>query len=167
MRKQPTTPLIRDPYTPFAAKRLDASHDGMTDQSQAKDCDVNVIMDRFMKTGQLPAMIQGNPEYGDFSDPVEYQEALNRVRHAEEQFAALNAKIRGRFDNDPAQFLAFATDPKNGEEMVKLGLASPRAEDPVLGQMKALREDLKSSGRPSGGPKPAEEPDAAKRHDKS
>ena len=42
---------------------------------------------------------------------------------AQEQFAALDAAVRSRFDNDPAKFLEFTADPANADEMVKMGLA--------------------------------------------
>lgn len=37
----------------------------LTDQSQARETDINVIVGRFIKTGQ--AAVPGSPMYGDFS----------------------------------------------------------------------------------------------------
>ena len=76
-------------------------------------------------------MIQSEPRYGDFSDVPSYQASLHIVAHANEQFAALDAPLRTRFANDPSRFLAFATDPANLDEMVKLGLATAKVEDPT------------------------------------
>ncbi|QXP08243.1 MAG: internal scaffolding protein [Arizlama microvirus] len=95
---------------------------GVTKQSDLKDTDINAIFKRFEKTGQLPDMIAKNGRYGDFSAVPDYQEAVNTVKLAEEQFLALDVTIRNRFDNDPAKFLAFATDDKNYDEMEKMGL---------------------------------------------
>ena len=39
-------------------------------------------------------------------------------------FLDLPAKVRDRFKNDPGQFLEFATDPSNVDELVKMGLAT-------------------------------------------
>lgn len=119
-----------------------------TDQSQAPDCDINNIMKRFEQTGQLPHMIKSNPEYGDFSEPTDYQNSLNVVMKAQEQFDALNAHIRARFDNDPQKFLEFATDSRNGEELIKMGLATPRPRNELLDEMKGLREDFKARSKP-------------------
>lgn len=161
--------VVRDEY----AARKDSESDpgvsflgdpGLTDQSQAKDCDVNVIVERFMKTGELPNMISQNPEYGDFSTPNDYQESLNLVIKAQEQFESLNARIRAQFNNDPAAFLEFATDPKNVDAMVDMGLASPRQPDPLLSEMQGIRADLKAgSSQEEGSPAPA---DNAKRNKK-
>jgi len=101
---------------------LDCTGDpGKTDHSQAKECDVNLIVNRFMKTGVLPQAREGI--YGDFSDVPDYMTAMGIIKNAEEQFAGLTAPVRKRFGNDPAEFLGFCNDPRNKEEMVKLGLA--------------------------------------------
>jgi len=99
---------------------------GRTKQSMKDECDINQIMKKFEKTGILPDMIKTNPQYGDFSEPIEYRDSLEIVRHASEQFSNLSAKVRARFNNDPEAFLDFATNPANAEEMVTLGLATKR-----------------------------------------
>ena len=96
---------------------------GLTKQSAKDECDINKITARYERTGALPDMIRANPKYGDFSEAPTYLEACNIVLHAEEQFMALDAKVRARFANDPALFLEFATNKENLEEMVKMGLA--------------------------------------------
>lgn len=98
----------------------------LTRQSEAESADINVIMKRYEQTGILPEMMKQNPEYGDFSDMGTYQEALNIVAFANSQFMALDAHVRARFSNDPAQFLDFCSNPENGPELVKMGLAVER-----------------------------------------
>lgn len=120
-------------------------------QSEKDACDINHIMRRFEKTGVLPDAIKQNPQYGDFSEVPVYQEALNTVLHAETQFSMLDARIRERFQNDPAKFLEFVHDPANGEEMVKMGLATlreqpaptpaPKAKNAVKAKSGALKGD--------------------------
>lgn len=106
---------------------VDCSNDpGLTKQSFKDECDINQIVKRYETTGQLPDMIKTNPQYGDFSQVGTYMDSLEIVSKAHEQFEALNAHIRARFDNDPAKFLDFASDPKNLKEMVSLGLAVAR-----------------------------------------
>lgn len=77
-------------------------------------------------TGRLPELIKENPKYGDFSEPLSYQESLNLVLHANDQFANLPAHVRSRFQNNPQIFLEFTSDPSNLPEMVKMGLAIKR-----------------------------------------
>lgn len=113
----------------------DHSDDGITEfgPSLTKQCfrdesDINNILKRFERTGVLPEMIRQNPQYGDFTDVPSYQESLDIVMKAEEQFLSLDAKLRREFDNDPVKFLEFVNDPSNAKRMVELGLATERVD---------------------------------------
>lgn len=96
----------------------------MTQQHFKDECDINKILAKYAKTGQLPDMIKKNPIYGDFAESVDYHEAMNTMLLAQEQFANLPAEVRKRFQNEPQEFLEFANNPENLHEMVKLGLAT-------------------------------------------
>jgi len=92
-----------------------------TQQSFRDECDINNILRQFNVTGQLPAgSVQ--PQYGDFSGITDYQSALNAVMAAQESFLQLPAKVRAKFDNDPALFVEFASNEANRDEMKALGL---------------------------------------------
>lgn len=105
--------------------QVDFPERGRTKQAFKAECDINTIMKRYRETGLLPSSGR-TPRYGDFSGAMDFQEALHTVQLAQEQFDALPAQVRRRFHNDPVEFLAFAEDPRNAEELVKLGLAEPR-----------------------------------------
>lgn len=101
-----------------------------TDQTGKDTVDLNAVMKRYEKTGKLTELIQlgmggEGGFYGDFTDAPTFQEALNITIHAQQQFALLDAAVRERFKNDPAQFLAFVGDQKNVDEMEKMGLLKP------------------------------------------
>lgn len=96
--------------------------ENITQQADAKDCDINVIMSRYMNTGQLPQLTEEG-RYGDFSQVTDFRTALEAVRAAEALFAEVPAKIRKEFDNDPAKFLEFVDDPNNKEKLYDMGLA--------------------------------------------
>lgn len=98
-------------------------------QSFARECDINNIMARYEKDGLISHVNRVEGRYGDFGGPPDYQEAMNKVVAAQDMFMSLPAKLRARFGNDPGEFLGFATDPKNVDEMIKMGLAVKR-EDP-------------------------------------
>ena len=100
-----------------------------TKQSFKDDVDVNKILRKFTKTGQLPGMIAQDGRYGDFSEVGTFQDALEKVRFAEEQFHALPAHVRKRFGHDPVEFLGFVADPANKQEMADLGLLTKEAMD--------------------------------------
>lgn len=102
-----------------------------TKQSFKEECDINNIMKRFKKTMGVDYLskYQGyvSGEFGDFSNVVDYRSAIEQVAQAGEVFMALPAKVRAKFENDPAQFLDFCHDPANADELVALGLATKRA----------------------------------------
>jgi len=92
-----------------------------TQQSFRDECDINNILRKFNVTGELP-LGSVQPQYGDFSGITDYQSALNAVMEAQDSFLALPAKVRARFQNDPAFFVEFASDEANKDEMKALGL---------------------------------------------
>lgn len=102
-----------------------------TQQHFKEECDVNLIMKRFERTGILDHLNQYQGRYGDFLDvPQDYQSAVNQVIAAQDMFMTLPGAVRALFENDPGKFLEFVDDPANAGRMVELGLA--RAPDQVV-----------------------------------
>ena len=83
-------------------------------------------MARYQKTGILRQRTE-RPQYGDFSNLGDYQDALNTIVRAERLFSELNSKVRSRFENDPQQFIDFCANPDNQDEAIALGSAAPPA----------------------------------------
>lgn len=130
-----------------------------TQQHFAEECDINTIVRRFGLTGQLPTAVR-MPTYGDFQNVPTYQEAMNAIRAADEAFMEMPAEVRARFNNDPASFVDFCSDPANKEEARKLGLvdkeeaapAAPKeANTSSLGDEKNLSKGKAKEGRGGGG----------------
>jgi len=99
---------------------------GRTKQSFKAECDINTIIQRFLKTGQIDLANRLEPRYGDATG-LEYTQAMLTVAKAKSLFAELPAALRGRFENDPAKFLDFVQDDKNMEEARELGLLKSKA----------------------------------------
>lgn len=104
-----------------------------TQQHFKDECDINTIMSRWQRTGELSHLNTRKPEYGDFDNVDDYQSAVNSVMHAQEAFDALSSRIRKRMNNDPGQLLAFLEDPSNHDEAVELGLIRNPEPDPTGG----------------------------------
>jgi len=101
----------------------------MTIQSERDNCDLNVIVNRYLKTGVMSNLRTDQPIYGDFSHVNDYQSAMIAVREANEQFMELPALIRKRFNNDPHELLLFMGNPNNRSEAIELGLVpKPQAD---------------------------------------
>lgn len=115
----------------------------MTKQSDAAACDINKIMAKYEKSGLLMHLNQNEPFYGDVSNVPDYQAALAVVQKSEEMFMSLPGDIRARFENDPAKYLAFVSDPANKELMGKMDMLAkapvvePRLADEVIEALKA------------------------------
>lgn len=124
---------------------------GRTKQSFKEECDINSILKKFERTGVVPGNAK-TPKYGDFSEGTTYQEALNLVITAEQQFASLPARARERFQNDPAKFLDFATNASNADEMAKMGLIKPEAIERVE-KAKESKKHTKKDPAPEGSDK--------------
>lgn len=101
-----------------------------TKQSMAAGCDINVIMGRYLRSGQVDHLSKHGGSYG-FADSQTFHEAMNTIRVAETMFLDLPSGLRKRFGNDPAAFLDFVQDKDNLEEMRKLGLAKPAPKAPA------------------------------------
>jgi phage internal scaffolding protein len=119
-------PFVRNPYNYDMAlvsqeTGLKCEDPSLAQQHMKDECDINVIVERFGVTGQLPvAPIE--PSYGDFSGVSDYHSALNAIRASEEAFMALPAKIRAKFDHDPNALLEFLNNETNRDEAIELGL---------------------------------------------
>lgn len=93
----------------------------LTRQSELKSADINLIMAKFEKTGVLPPATREG-FFADVSTVGDYRDALDRVKMADGYFLNLPPKIRAKFENDPAVFLDFVSDPANLPEIEELGL---------------------------------------------
>lgn len=148
-----------------AASALHCRDDSLTVQSDAKDADINTIMARYQKTGQLPALGR-LPSYGDFDVVNDFRSALELVRQGEAEFMRLPAAVRADFGNDPAAFSEFASNPANHEELLDMGILAPEVADelkkkiasakapPAAGNVREPREAPPGPARAAGGNSP-------------
>lgn len=130
---------------------------GKTDQSFAKDADINNIVATYHKTGVFPSA-DGPALFADVSDAPSYQDALQIIINAENAFMSLDAKTRKKFDNDPAQMLSFLEDPKNRSEAAALGMLksdaltpSPAVSEPAAANPTTSNDVPKSAVAPKDG----------------
>jgi len=119
-------PFIRNPYN---YDKEEVSNEtgllcqdvSLAQQHMKDECDINVIIERFGVTGELPNS-PVSPRYGDFSEVTDYHSALNQINATMDDFMAMPAKLRVRFDHDPVKLLEFLNDEANRSEAISLGL---------------------------------------------
>ncbi|QCQ84987.1 internal scaffolding protein [Blackfly microvirus SF02] len=101
-------------------------------QSAKDECDINVILERFMKSGQPPPFAL--PEhFGDYSQVHNQFEARSKIAEANAIFYKLDADTRTEFQNDPARW----------EETVLAALARGDAE-----RLQAIGIDIQAAPVP-------------------
>lgn len=107
-------------------------------QEFAEEVDINTIVRRFGLTGELPV---GVPQVmqGDFTTVMDFRGAMDMIVKAREMFAEMPAEVRAEFDNDPAKFLDFTSDPKNKDRAIELGLVRPEVVEAAMAQAKAAK----------------------------
>lgn len=128
-------PFLRTPYNYDTNEASDASglacdpDEGRTVQEFKDECDINVIMERFGRTGEVPGDFRA-PVSGDFTGISDFHTAMNMVRQAQESFDSLPAQLRQRFNHDPQSLMQFLEDGSNLDEARKLGLVAMPVEVP-------------------------------------
>lgn len=122
-------------------------------QQQFKDeCDMNNIVAKYARQGTPLSSIPNTGRYGDFSNIPDYQAAMNQVNAAASAFHAQPAALRDRFKNDVASFVSFVRDPKNQDELIKLGLATRRPAPPQPSDGEPQKTKKKSEAPPAAKP---------------
>ncbi|WNK14514.1 MAG: internal scaffolding protein [Microvirus sp.] len=139
--------------------KLDCSGDvPLTQQHFEAECNINNIMKKYLNTGVVPQTLAVG-RYGDFSQAGEYLDALMTIEKSNQQFAAMPSKVRNRFNNNPAEFLEFITNPANLDEAHELGLLSAEASAQVEARktkQKAQSEKVTIQTLDTSGAKPKE-----------
>jgi len=125
-----TQPFFISAYAPKNRCLLHTpSGEGRTKQSHKSECDINVIMARYMQTGVIDFVTKHQPHYGDVT-ALDYTTAMNQIAQAQSMFHELPSSVRNRFENNPAAFLDFVQDPRNAAEAHEMGLMRPDYQPP-------------------------------------
>jgi phage internal scaffolding protein len=125
-----------------------------TKQAMKDECDVNLIVKNFSRTGLIEHRNNHRGDYGEFSQ-IDFHEAMNTVIKAEAMFMELPAKTRKEFLNDPGEFLAFVQNPENKDKLIEMGLATEAQLSDADRIVKAIETQAAggvASGDGEGGP---------------
>lgn len=135
--------FIRTPYNYDTNKAGDESglrcrDKSRTSQEFREEVDINTIVGRFLKTGVMPENLPLIFD-GDFTQVADFRGAQDLIVQARESFQALPAGIRAKFDHDAGAFVAWASDRKNYDEALALGLVRPEVAAQRAEELKAQR----------------------------
>lgn len=110
--------------------RLSSTRPSLAQQQFAKEADVNVLIERYKKTGSFynpltPAGTPRMPQYADLSAIPDMMGQLELLQGVQRLFGSLPAHVREQFGHNPATFVAWAQDPAHFSDGVKLGIFDP------------------------------------------
>jgi len=120
-------------------------------QSEKHASNINNIVAKANKTGMLPVLMQRQP-IQNLPTETTYQEALDKVVHANQQFERLPAAIRNEFDNDPRKLLAALDKPEdNLNKLLKAAVLEPVKEviDPIIAELRKMNAPAEPSPNPA------------------
>lgn len=128
------TPWNHDRDAESASVRLECKDPSKTQQQFAKEADINVILAKFLKTGELN--LSGAPTYVDIpDDSSDLQESIVTQYQVDQAWNELPAAARHAF-KDPRVFLEYVDHcMKTGDldPLRELGLAKPEASEQAIG----------------------------------
>lgn len=136
---------IRKPYTRHQSQSVNTMP-SRTKQSDADRSNINVIMDKYLRTGAITHFNKHHPQYGDATG-TDYHTAMTIVTEASQMFDELPSNIRNRFQNNPAAFLDFVQDEGNTAEMAQMGLTNSPVQERNLNSETAPEPTLETEGR--------------------
>lgn len=125
------TPWNHDTDREAASVALECKDPSRTQQQFAKDADINVILAKFLKTGEL--MTVGAPTYQDALEIFDLQDSIVTRAQVDEAWNALPAAVRNTL-KDPhtfTQYIAHCMQTEDLDPLRELGLANPVSPVPV------------------------------------
>lgn len=106
----------------------------MTQQQHKDMVDINKIMARYKKTGQITHLRNAQQGvYADLTNIPDLAEAHMQVQKAQAMFEQIPAHIRHKFENKPENLISYLKDESNNEEAYKYGLKirPPKKSEPT------------------------------------
>nr|QJB19111.1 MAG: internal scaffolding protein [Microvirus sp.] len=130
---------IRTLFMPSVDQGIDCSDcPSLTVQADLPGTDLNTIMSQYERTGfDAFADRKAQGVFADLASMPDFRAAQDTILRANDAFSVLPAKTRLRFNNDPAEFLAFFDDESNLDEAIRLGLVDPLPPAPLPEEPKA------------------------------
>lgn len=123
----------------------------MTRQEFADEADINKIMAKY-EGAWPPVPYDHDPSqyYLDVSEVPDLMTAHAFLDQATKAFMTLPAKVRREMNDDPREFVKFASDPANVEQMREWKLAAPKAppvkKDPTEGLVAGVPPEVSTGG---------------------
>lgn len=112
------TSQVKEPKTRTRVQTVIEDRKTKTIQSEKTHSNINNIVAKAHRTGQLPILMRRQP-IPSLPDAMSYQEALDKVVFAQQSFERLPAAVRAEFGNNPQNMLQAVEQSQNNPDMKK------------------------------------------------
>lgn len=119
-------------YDGLSSPGVTFTEKSLTQQHFKDDCDVNIILERFLRTGEVPTA-SVIPSYQDVSDFADFRELQDAMSDATDYFESLPARVRARYNNDVTNFYESLNTKQGYSDFVSLVGASAHTAPGVAG----------------------------------
>lgn len=123
-RKRRDSAILVETVIPRRDRKLCPTVDtgeGLTEQSHKDQCDINVILDDYKRTGFIKHAKQNAGRYDDVS-AVDFEKAAIIVANVKSLFENLPSHVRDEFQGEAANFLRYVQNPSNHAELAQRGI---------------------------------------------
>lgn len=115
-----------------------------TDQSFKEMVDVNNIIAKYRKTGQVTHLRKNVGKFADVSKVPDLLSATILVQQAQDSFMSLPSEIRQEFENNPIKFFNFYHDEKNTQKLIEMGLIPKPEQVPAQSTSSSIKKASKA-----------------------
>ena len=143
---------FKTPYNGRVACSFETTGESMTQEHFREETEILNIIRRHDRNGVIDHINKGSAIYGDFSEITDYRDMIHKLREADSAFAQVPSDIRKRFENDPAKFFNFVTDPNNHAQLADMGLVMKKELEPKTNSSPNTEEEKPSSTEVEGAP---------------
>lgn len=132
--------VSRFDYDALSTPGVTFTEKSLTQQHFKDDCDVNIILERFLRTGEVPTS-QGIPSFQDVSDFADFRELQDAMSDARVYFDSLPARVRARYNNDVTMFYETLNTQQGYNDFVSLVGASAHTAPGVAGGVSEVESE--------------------------
>lgn len=128
--------IFKTQYSAQVPKKGIVFTDKSRTQQEFKDeCNINVIMERYMATGIINHTSEYQPVFADVTAfQGDLQAAYDMIDRADAAFNALPSGLRAELNNNPRNLFAFISNPANKQKCIDYGIFNKPefVSDPVV-----------------------------------
>lgn len=144
---------FRTHYSPQKRVSFETVGESLTEQQYAHESTILAKIQKYDSQGFFDSINRNPAQYNDYSDVIDLAHAVDKIDKANESFATVPSDIRKRFNNNPSEFFKFASDEKNFDELVSMGLATkpevPLNHEPIVENKSSVNVEEKEEEKSS------------------